>query len=368
MRAGSSAAGRRRTPYAALALCFSMTGCVFVDEPPFLPHVDVLVPVDGKVCTKECNGSCPTGWACGQLPSAGFTYVCQPNDACKPCKSQTDCKTFMQCAVDTDVDGSVIGSFCLQPCKATTDCSSGFACSSANVCVPQSGTCGCRKSWGFVGFGTECSKADAFGTCMGERHCAFDQATQITTLTACSAPSATTEICGDSVDNNCNGLTDEAGQLPCVTAYPDADGDGWGAAAECLCATPTSGYAAQGGDCNDHAAAIYPGAAAFCDGVDANCDGTPDTTASATLCADASPCTADGCDPTAAQCVHKWLVACTDGCLGGGACDDGDACTADLCTPFGCVFKVLTCDDANPCTADACTAGVCGHTAIAGCK
>jgi hypothetical protein len=68
------------------------------------------------------------------------------------------------------------------------------------------------------------------------------------------------EICGDGLDNNCNGTVDGAGA--------DKDGDGFpeGVDNECMVT-----------DCNDHDPAIHPGAVEICDdGIDNNCDGLVD--------------------------------------------------------------------------------------------
>ncbi|MEL6341840.1 MAG: MopE-related protein [Myxococcota bacterium] len=84
-----------------------------------------------------------------------------------------------------------------------------------------------------------------------------------------AAYSAAAEIC-DGVDNDCNGEIDEG-----VGAiwYADADGDGYGDAAQAVesCEAP-AGYVADIGDCDDANGAVYPSAEEVCDGYDNDCD------------------------------------------------------------------------------------------------
>jgi hypothetical protein len=78
------------------------------------------------------------------------------------------------------------------------------------------------------------------------------------------------------VDDDCDGDRDEGWARD--HAWPDADGDGYGddaAPALWVCAPPL-GYARDGGDCDDAAAAVNPGAFDDCDGGDENCDGVAD--------------------------------------------------------------------------------------------
>jgi hypothetical protein len=82
--------------------------------------------------------------------------------------------------------------------------------------------------------------------------------TWVTNNTDCNDASATafpggTEVCGDNIDNNCDGAIDEG----CTT---DIDGDGFVTA----------------DDCDDNNVAVYPGAAEVCDLVDNNCDAVID--------------------------------------------------------------------------------------------
>ena len=84
------------------------------------------------------------------------------------------------------------------------------------------------------------------------------------------------EIC-DSVDNDCDGTTDEASALDAGTWYSDGDGDGYGTATSSTvaCDSP-SGHVADNTDCNDSDGSISPGATESCDSIDNDCDGDID--------------------------------------------------------------------------------------------
>jgi hypothetical protein len=86
------------------------------------------------------------------------------------------------------------------------------------------------------------------------------------------------EKCGNSIDDNCNGATDEAGGLGCSVYYKDADADGYGVLLDnqCLCA-PLAPYSATAvGDCSDGNPNVNPGASEVCNGVDDNCNNQTD--------------------------------------------------------------------------------------------
>ncbi|MFT5433762.1 MAG: hypothetical protein ACI9OJ_004470 [Myxococcota bacterium] len=104
-------------------------------------------------------------------------------------------------------------------------------------------------------------------------------------------------------------------------------------------------------------------------------------------CADATPCTQEGCNERTGECEYLLVFGpCDDGepctltglCAGGVCtkgpildCDDSNPCTADECDPShpsGCAQTLSTgasCDDGNPCTeSEACEEGLCVGTAI----
>ncbi len=88
------------------------------------------------------------------------------------------------------------------------------------------------------------------------------------------------EICGDRIDNDCDGRTDDFGQDN-VVWYLDADGDGFGLEGKSRLACPGAlagqGWSRAPGDCNDADPEIRPGRYdADCDFVDEDCDGDSD--------------------------------------------------------------------------------------------
>jgi hypothetical protein len=84
------------------------------------------------------------------------------------------------------------------------------------------------------------------------------------------------EICGNGIDDNCNGQVDE----DCTVAktwYRDADGDGYGNANNTVTAvSQPQGFVESNSDCNDTDSSVHPGATELCDGKDNDCNGLMD--------------------------------------------------------------------------------------------
>ncbi|MBI4238219.1 MAG: hypothetical protein HY696_07380 [Deltaproteobacteria bacterium] len=80
------------------------------------------------------------------------------------------------------------------------------------------------------------------------------------------------ELCGDAIDNDCDGKPDEPKDW-----YLDTDNDGWGATAsvKSACVTP-AGHVTTGGDCNDQQSLIHPGKMESCNQLDDDCNGVVD--------------------------------------------------------------------------------------------
>lgn len=297
---------------------------------------------NGSVCSKPCIDDCSReGWSCKSVTLGGGdpTFLCMPAfpRLCYPCKSNEDCRADGQGDGTRCVDLGVEGSFCGGDCT-TNGCPNGYSCvNAADVngqlspqCLPQGGVCECPAPAIADGASTLCRIKNPFGTCEGERLCSADG------LSDCSATEPMLEICNGADDNcdgfvdegfsdadedgvadcvdpdidgdgslndddcqpnnpdvsptatelcngtddNCDATIDEPGAIGCVTAYVDADFDGFGAATACIC-SGQPGYAPQGNDCDDDSFAVNPGQVEVCgDGIDNNCDNQTDNAGS----------------------------------------------------------------------------------------
>ncbi|MEO0602634.1 MAG: putative metal-binding motif-containing protein [Myxococcota bacterium] len=110
--------------------------------------------------------------------------------------------------------------------------------------------------------------------------------TEVADPTDDCVPSA--EVC-DGIDNDCDGLVDNDPEDG-VASFPDADGDGFGAAdGEVVTCDAIEGFVREGGDCDDARADINPAAVELCDGIDNDCDATTSEAGTATLLTETGP-------------------------------------------------------------------------------
>ncbi|MBL8787426.1 MAG: PQQ-binding-like beta-propeller repeat protein, partial [Deltaproteobacteria bacterium] len=88
---------------------------------------------------------------------------------------------------------------------------------------------------------------------------------------------ARTEAC-NTIDDDCDGQTDETGALGCALYWTDADSDTYGITGSelCVCAASGTRTAVRGGDCDDTRSTVSPARAEVCDSIDNNCDAVVD--------------------------------------------------------------------------------------------
>jgi hypothetical protein len=125
------------------------------------------------------------------------------------------------------------------------------------------------------------------------------------------------EVC-DGADNNCDGQVDEG---LTTTAFPDLDGDGYGAANQptpvCVLGAP---YVLDDSDCDDSDPDVSPDAVEVCDEIDNDCDGQIDEGVTITFWLDEdgdgfgdASASIEGCSPPPGYSENPL------------DCDDGDA-------------------------------------------
>ncbi|MEC8379455.1 MAG: MopE-related protein [Myxococcota bacterium] len=85
------------------------------------------------------------------------------------------------------------------------------------------------------------------------------------------------ETCGDGLDNNCDGLTDDSSSIDAAVWYADGDNDNFGDSTSTVlaCAQPL-GYVSDNTDCNDSEGASFPNNPEVCDSIDNDCNGAVD--------------------------------------------------------------------------------------------
>jgi hypothetical protein len=201
---------------------------------------------DGCVCTPGATAHCydgPAGTAGVGVCQGGLMTCNAAGTGFDGCAGQVG-PSAESCgdALDNDCDGTVD-----EACVCTPGATA--ACYSGPPSTEDVGTCAS---------GTKACNADgtAYGSCHGE-----------------ILPAA--EVCGDGLDNDCDGVSDDGcvcvpgSVAPCYGGPPGTQGVGVCAAGVQVCNATGTSYSACAGD-------VIPSAEACGDGLDNDCDGAVD--------------------------------------------------------------------------------------------
>jgi len=146
----------------------------------------------------------------------------------------------------------------------------------------------------------------------------------------------TFEICGDRMDQNCDGRDTSCG---------NTDGDFFDAC--------RPGEAPPACDCDDSMATVFPGAAETCNGIDDDCDGRVDEIA------ECCPACA-GMEERADTCTEAGACVCSTEGAGDAPCGAGLTCCSSGCVDLSSDLDHCgLCEAACTAQADTCTAGEC---------
>ncbi len=200
---------------------------------PNAPELDCTDPTD-----YNCDGS--VGYADADADGTPACEDCNDADASAHPGATEVCD-----GADDDCDGSIDNGVLLPFYQDGDTDGFGDAGRPTEACTPPSG---------YTSDATDCDDADA-------------------TI----YPSAA-EFC-DGQDHDCDGLVLESSSVDTSLWYADSDGDFFGGGGGVYACTAPPGHIADGTDCGDNDATIYPGAPERCDGVDQDCDGTTDNNA-----------------------------------------------------------------------------------------
>lgn len=294
----------------------------------------------------DCRFSCDAASDCDDGESCNGAETCS---VAHVCTAGTDLAAGTSCSGGT---GRCVRGTCLpNTCTGASDCDDGDPCNGEETCEAT----GCATGTAPTCDDDDACTADACVSPSGCTHTLIDadrDGNASTSLGACGTDCDDTnfaigpdapEICGNGVDDDCDGAIDEVG---ITTWYADCDGDGYaatGARTLMACAMPAPGMSmcATGGgwtarapssatsaDCNDGNATVNPaqtmfqttaisGAPAASD-FDYDCNATEERRATAR-----GACTRTGlscsvtqgwaAEPAACGATAAWVTGCTTG-------------------------------------------------------
>lgn len=303
------------------------------------------------------------------------------------------------------------GLYCngLETCNATTGlkiagtpivCNDGSSCT-RDTCNNVLGAC-VFTPWA----NTEGPCGGGLGACVpGEYQC--DGSGSLSVVTCVGAVTPIDEICGNGIDDNCNGEVDEFCSSTCTTSADCLSlNPGQCTTLTCSDGTCVPSYSPLNTPCDD---------LSICTTHDV-CNGYGLCAGASIVCDDYNECTYDYCDESQGRCIFdgqyyqnvscstdnlcsarsqcnnqgQCVVTSTLECSGvkeacveyvcnastgscenvailGVSCDDGNSCTYnDVCTVDGCIGSPKLCDDFNSCTENTCLApcGMCSNNVI----
>ncbi|MBK7864130.1 MAG: putative metal-binding motif-containing protein [Archangiaceae bacterium] len=244
------------------------------------PQASCLTMVMGKVPNKsDCADRDPT-------VKPGATEICNRRD--DNCDGQVDNGiTYLAYYPDTDGDGfGAAGSSAEMSCgpvagKVTnsTDCDDANPTvkpGAPEMCNGVDDNCagGADEGLTFQGYYPDVD-GDGVGAVVAPVSSCLPLPGKVTTTGDCNDTNAAvkpgaTEVC-NGVDDDCAGGVDNG--LTFRSYYTDSDQDGFGTGSATMACAPIAGKATVAGDCNDNNAAVKPGAAEVCNGVDDDCAG-----------------------------------------------------------------------------------------------